>query len=437
MSITAIVILVMVSLIVGLLTGLPVAFCVFGIALLFTLIFLGPAALVMAFNSVFNVTTTDIFIAIPLFILMATVLQFSGIASALYALMYKWFAGLRGGLAIGTTFICTIIAAMTGLGGTGTVTMGMIAYPEMEKRGYSKSIMLGCIPTGGALGPLIPPSIIMIIIGGFASVSIGKMFIGGIIPGLFMAGLFMLYIGIRCGLRPELGPAIAIEERSTWGEKFSALRGLILPLMLIVVVLGSIYTGIATPTEAAGVGAFGALICAIINRQLNWENLKSALFTATRVTCMCFWLVIGGTAFSIFLGWTGGRHFIAEILTGLPLAPIGIIIVMQLIGLFLGMFMDAAAISVICVPMFMPVVLELGFDPLWFTLVLTINMIIGYITPPFGFNLFYLKGVVPPDVSMMDIYRAVIPFVGLMLIVLVVSVIFPPLVLWLPSLMIK
>lgn len=437
MSTGAMAIVLIVTLLATLLTGLPVAFSLFGLAALFILVLMGPSQLVVTSLAIFSVGTQEIYIAIPLFIFMACVLQNSGMATALYDVMYKWFAGLRGGLAMGTIAMCTLIAAMTGLGATGVVTMGLLAYPEMTKRGYDRSIALGCIPSGGALGPLIPPSTIMIIIAGFGQLSVGRMFMGGVFPGLLMSFLFMVYIAIRCYIQSRLAPALPKEERATWKEKFLSLKGVILPVILIILVLGSIYTGAATPTEAAGVGAFGALICAAIYHQLNLKNLKDAVFSTFKINAMVMWLVVGGSAFASLIGMTGVRHFISQTMLGMDVSPWVIIILMQIIGLIMGMFMDQAAISIITIPIFMPIVQQLGFDPLWFALVYTINMIVGYISPPFGVTLFYTKGIVPADVTMGEIYRSALPYCGIMILVLIISLVWPPLVIWLPSMMIK
>jgi len=436
MSIAAMTGLFIGLLLIGLLTGFPVAFVLIGLSVLLTFIFASPTIAYAGVFVFFKAITTDIFIAAPLFCFMAYVLQFSGIASALYTTMYKWFGGLRGGLAMGTVAICTALAAMTGLGATGVVTMGVIALPEMLKRGYNKDMAIGCIPFGGALGPLIPPSVLMIIIGVYASLSIGRLFMGGVFPGLMMAGLAILYIGVKCYRNPEAGPALAIEERASWPEKLKSLRGVIAPLILILAVIGSIYTGICTPSEAGGIGAFGALICAAIYRQLNWQNLRQAGLGTVRLLAMVMWLLIGGGFFSTLLGATGVGHFISSLLTGLPVGPMGVLIVMMAIALILGMFMDGAAITMITIPVFMPVVFQLGIDPLWFGLLFTMNMIIGYMTPPFGMNLFYMKGLVPKNISMMDIYRSIIPYVIISIIVLVLCIVFPQILLWLPNKMI-
>lgn len=417
--------------------GLPVAFCLLGTSVVLTVILIGPTQAQIVYAAATSVLMQEVYIAIPLFIFMAAILQNSGIGSAMYDMMYKWFGGLRGGLAIGSVVIATIIAAMTGLGGTDVVIMGILAYPEMRKRGYHKDIAIGCIPAGGALGPLIPPSVLMILIGGLSYLSVGKLFMGGVFPGLMMSFLFCCYIAIRCRISPELAPAIPLEERATWKEKFISLRGVLLPLILIFLVLGTIYLGIATPSEAGGVGAFGALICAAVYHQLNWKNIKESCFISMRVVCMVFWLVIGGTFFAAFLTMTGVSQHIGDTVAGMGVAPIVVVIVMMVIALVMGMLMDAAPIIMVCIPIFMPIVNQLGIDPLWFGLLFTINMIVGYISPPFGINIFYTKGILPSDVTMADIYHSVIPYTLLMIVVLIVAIVWPPLVLWLPNTMIK
>lgn len=426
---------VTISFLVVLALGLPVAFSLLGLSIMFMLLFLNPNVLFAAYAGAFSVMTKDIYIAIPMFVFMAAVLQFSGVAERLYAMMYKWFGGIRGGLAIGSVAICTLIAAMTGIGATGVVTMGLLAYPEMMKRGYHKSIPLGCIPAGGALGPIIPPSVIMIIVGGFAELSVGKMFMGGVFPGLLMAFLFMGYIAIKAFRNPQMAPALPVDERASWKEKLISLKGVTAPLILIVLVLGSIYSGAATPSEAGGIGAFGAMVCAVIYRTLKWNTLVQGAITTLKITCMVMWLLIGGTAFSSLMTLTRLTYVISEALSGAQVSPMVILGIMMLIALILGMFMDASAISMITLPIFIPVAFSLGFDLLWFALLFTINVVIGYLTPPFGANLFYMKGITPPDVRMADIYRASTPYVIIMLLVLIIGIVWPPLLVWLPSLM--
>jgi len=329
------------------------------------------------------------------------------------------------------------MAAMTGLGGTDVIIMGMVALPEMRKRGYAKSMFLGCIPPGGALGPLIPPSVLMIILGGLTGTSVGKLFIGGIFPGLLMATLFMIYIIVVCSLKPELGPSLPPEERASWKRKFVSLRGIIVPILVVFAVIGSIYTGIATPTEAASIGVVAIFIFTAARGKATWSNMKQAMVSTLRINVMVMWLVLGGATFSCLLSAVGASHFIADLLSTFPAQPMVIVVLMMLVGMVLAMFMDCVAVSMICIPVFMPVVTALGIDPLWFLILFTINMVLGYISPPFGMNLFYLKGIVPKDITMMDIYRAVIPFALLMILTLVIVLIFPPIATWLPSKMIK
>jgi tripartite ATP-independent transporter DctM subunit len=434
MSISVVTLMILCCFLLLMALGLPIAFCLFGTAMVFALILLGPNSLYMVFTTSFSTMTIEIFIAIPLFVFMAFLIQFSGIATALYETMYKWFGPLRGGLAMGTVAICTLIAAMTGLGATGVVTMGVIALPEMLKRGYDKELAVGCIPPGGSLGPLIPPSVPMITTAAFARLSVGRMFIGGIVPGLLISFCYCAYIGIRAYFNPRLAPALPPSELATWREKFISLGRLSLPILLILAVLGSIYSGAATSTEAAGVGAMGAVICSIVYRKFNWANLKEAMINTVRVTGMVMWILSGGMCLSSLLGSTGVSHWIIKALQELPVAPLTVIILMQVIVFFMGMLLDGATITVITIPLFMPVVEALGFDPLWFCLLFTINGLSGYISPPFGVNLFFMKGVAP-DLSMKLIYRSVMPYVAIDVIIMGLCFVFPEILTWLPGMM--
>ena len=435
MSIGLTTILIFVVFLIFMALALPVAFSLFASAMIFALIMIGPKSLYMLYSSTYSTMTTEIFISIPLFVFMAFLIQFSGIATALYDAMYKWFGPLRGGLAIGTVAICTLIAAMTGLGATGVVTMGVIALPEMLKRGYDKGLAVGCIPPGGALGPLIPPSVPMIVTAAFARLSVGKMFIGGVIPGVLIAFFYCAYIAIRAYANPKLAPALPREEQANFREKLISLRGVALPVILVIFVIGSIYSGAATTTEAAGIGAVGAIICALIYRKFTWKNLKEAMLMTVKVNGMVMWLLAGGTCLGALMGSTGISHWISDALMNMPVSPLMIIITMQLVVFILGMFMDGASITVITIPLFMPVVVSLGFDPLWFCLLFTVNGICGYITPPFGMNLFYMKGIAPKGISMDLVYRSVIPYVFIDVVVMILCFFFPGILVWLPNMM--
>ena len=423
-------------------TGLPVVFVLGGVAIALTILIYGFNATLGLYLSTWDTFTSQMLLAIPLFLLMASVLQHSGIADDAYDMFHKWMGGLNGGLAMGTVLICTIFAAVTGTSGAATVSMGLIAIPSMLKRGYNKHLATGGVAAGGVLGILIPPSIIMILYSLIAHLSVGRMFMGGILPGLVASFLYCLYIGIRCWRNPKLGPALPAEERATWGAKLVSLRALILPLLLIVAVLGSIWFGIATPTEAAAVGAFGAFVSAAIHRRLNWTLLKTTTLPTLRLCAMVFWIVAGAFAFSNLYTQMGARGLIEDIITGLEVNRWVIMVFIQFSILVLGCLMDDFAIIMLTSPIYLPIISFLGFDPLWYGILFIVNMNIAYLNPPFGYNLFYLRGLGPyikeqtgQDLTMVDLYRSVIPFIGLQIIVLVLVMIFPMLATWLPSMM--
>lgn len=415
--------------------GLPIAFSIAAMGIVGTIYFWGWAGLFTVATTTFGEATTFIYVAVPLYLLMAHFLQNSGIADDMYELIYRWAGGVRGGLAMGTVVICAVFGAMSGISSAATVTMGLIALPSMLKRGYNKSMALGCIAAGGALGVLIPPSIMMIVYAGVSEVSVGKLFAGGIIPGILLSLIFIVYIGIRCWLQPEMGPAVDVHY--TWKEKMISLKGVALPVLLIILVLGTIYTGICTPTEAAGIGAMGALLCMALYRRVTFEKVKNALLFTLRTNAMVMWIVIGAACFSHFFAIAGYHDQINEAIMGLGVSRWWIMIFMQLLFIILGMFLNAAAIITLLGPLFVPIIVNLGFDPLWFGILFVVNMEMGYLTPPFGFNLFVLKGVVPEDITMTDIYRSIAPYVGLQVLCLILCMIFPQLITWLPSLMVK
>lgn len=414
--------------------GVPIAFSLCGLSTLGTLFIWGPKGLYLLFNTAYGESTNFLLLAIPLFILMANLLKFSGMGDDLYEMVYRWMGRLPGGLASGTVVICALFAAMAGISSVATISMGLIALPSMLKRGYNKNIGIGSIAAGGALGILIPPSIIMILYGATAEVSIGKLFIGGIIPGILLCTIFIIYISIRTLLSPDLGPPV--KERYSLSQKLVAIKGVILPCLLVMMVLGAIYGGVCTPTEASAVGAFGAMICTLLYGKLTWPNLKEALWDTMRLNAMVFWIIIGAISFSHFLAYAEIQGLIQQTILGLEVSPWAILLSMQFVFFILGMFLDPAGIIMITTPIFVPIVTELGFDPLWFGILFVINMEMAYITPPFGFNLFIMKGVVPPEISMTDIYRSIVPFVFLQGFCLALVMIFPDLALWLPGKMI-
>ncbi len=437
MEVGTITLLIFSSLILGLLTGLPLVFILGGLAVIFNFIFLGPSTLFMISSTAFGTMNDFILTSIPLFVFMGILLQHSGIAEALFDMMHKWVGGIKGGLAIGTIIICTFFAAMSGISGAATVTMGVIALPAMLKYKYNVKLASGSIAAGGALGILIPPSVLMIIYGIFAGESIGALFAGGVIPGFLLSLLFIAYIAIRCYFNPDMGPAIPKADRAGWPEKFAALKAVILPILLITLVLGVIFKGIATPTEAAAMGALGALLCAAVSRKLTWSVFKESSFHTLGLSCMIIWIIIGGSCLTRTYTAVGAVDFIRELVSALPVSKYLILFGIQMTLLFLGMILDPGGIIMICTPVFVPVIKSLGFDPVWFGVLFIVNMEMSYLTPPFGFNLFYLKSIVPRSVTMLDIYKAVIPFVGIQALCLLLLILFPQLVTWLPSLIIN
>lgn len=415
--------------------GLPVAFTLGGLAAVFCLLFWGADGLFIIVGRALGMMETVVMIAAPLFVFMAMVLERSGVAEDMYETMYRWSGRVRGGLAIGTVGICTILAAMSGIATTGVLTMGIIALPEMLKRGYSKTIAVGSVLAGGTLGPLIPPSIVLILYGIIARVSIGALFAGALFPGLLLAILFILYIYIRCRLNPSDGPSIPPEERVDWREKLVHTKGVILPLILVVLVLGSIYAGIATPTEAAAVGALGALGCAVVRRKLNWDLLKHSALGTMRIMGFIMWILISAQMFATIFTGIGGPRLVADLLAAHPVSPLIMLIIIQIVWFLLGCVMDAISILVLTAPVLLPIFPYFGFDPLWLGILYAVNTQTGYMTPPFGTMLFIIRGIVPEGVTVGDIYRAVIPFVILQLIGLVVCIVFPPIVTWLPNIL--
>jgi tripartite ATP-independent transporter DctM subunit len=437
MSIELITILLFGALILFLALGLPLAFVMGGVGVVGSYLLWGDRGLYLIATQAYASMGKFTLLAIPLFIFMAMILEKAGVADDLYTLMHRWMGPLPGGLAIGTVIICTIFAAMAGISGAATVSMGIIALPAMLNRGYDKTIAMGCISGGGALGILIPPSVPMILYATLTGVSIGGLFAGGILPGLLLAALFIVYIGVRCYFQPNLGPPLALAERVSWREKFISLRAVLLPIMIIIMVLGSIYAGICTATEASALGCVGALISAVVYRKMSWTLIKEACFRTAALTALIVWILIGAYAFTAVYTGTGAHVLMEHIMMSIPGGKWAILISMQIIFFILGCILDPVGIIMICTPVFVPVITALGFDPLWFGVLFIMNMEMGYLTPPFGFNLFYMKAIVPPGITMADIYRSIVPFVIIQGIGLAIVIIFPEIAMYLPNLMTK
>ena len=438
MSIGLLTVTLVISVLFFFVLGLPVAFTLSGVAMIFAIFAWGPAAFSTVVHACWGSMMNFVLVAIPLFILLGNILQHSGVADSAYVMIHKWMGSIKGGLAMGTVLICTAIAAMVGVVGAGVVTMGIIALPAMVRLKYDQRLAMGSIMAGGALGALIPPSIPMILFAHITSLSVGRMFAGGVIPGLILVMLYITYIALRCLRNPELGPAVPPEERVGWREKFIALRSSILPFILILGVLGSIFSGAATPTEAAAVGVGGALICAVMNRKLNWPMIRMASYDTIRLSGMVMWILIGAAVFTRFYMGMGAAHLVEEMVMASKLSPWAVLIVMQLSLMALGMIMDDYAVVLIAAPIYTPIIVTLGFNPLWFGILFLVNLQIAYLTPPYGFALFYMKGVVSDrGIPMSEVWRAILPFIPLQIIGLALVMIFPQLALFLPRVILK
>ena len=430
-----------------LMAGLPLAFVTGGLACVFLFLFGDAEMLNILPSRIFPLMTDYQLSAIPLFIFMASMLERAGIIEELFDMVYKILGGLRGGLAMSTIIAATILAAMCGVIGATEVTMGMIALPAMIKRRYHPTISCGSILAGGTLGILIPPSILAILFAVVAQQSVGELFVGAVVPGLILSAMYITYVAARCGLNPALGPALPVAERVDTREKIRLLLNMLAPITLVTLVLGVIFAGIATPVEAAGIGTFGAIVVSAIHRRLNWANIRAAALTTLRVTGMVLWIIFGATLFVGFYVVNGGQAFVNETLLATGFGPYGILIVMMIILVVLGMFLDWVGILLLAVPIFIPLMKTLSFDgvfglpgvapeeaALWFGVVYMVNMQMSFISPPFGYALFYLKSVAPPGVTMAQIYRASLPFLILQATGLAICIIFPEVVLWLPRL---
>lgn len=432
MSTITITLLMFVVLFVFLFLGLPVALGLGGTGVLFAMIF-SPAVLTSAPSNFFSTPWQHIIVTVPLFIFMGNIIRFSGIAESAYDAAYKLIGHLPGGLAAGTVQVCMIFAAITGITPPATITMGQIAYPSMMKYNYSQKIAIGSIASGGALGALIPPSIPFIFYGVLANESIGALFLGGVVPGIMLAIMYSIYIITRSTIQPEMGPPIPIDKRFSVSEKLKAVFSIWPFIILIILVLGVIWTGIATPSEAAAVGAGGALLINLVYGRLSWQLVKDSLIFTVNLTGMGLWILIGADFFVNVFSSLGGQSVITDLVTSMPGGQWGILIMMMLIVLVLGMVMDDWAIIMMTTPLFVPILNDVGISTLWYGILLIVNIQVAYLTPPFGFVLFWIKSILPKNVSMGTVYKAVLPFIAIQLIALIVLLIFPEVALWLPN----
>ncbi|WP_275286240.1 TRAP transporter large permease [Halomonas elongata] len=412
--------------------GLPVAFALGGTAVVFAAM-VEPRALLAIPSAFYSTPWNPVLVTVPLFLFMGSLIRYSGIADAAYDAVYKLIGHIPGGLAIGTVKVSTIFAAVTGITPPATITMGQIAYPSMMKYSYSRKIAIGSIGAGGALGALIPPSVPFIFYGLLANASIGKLFLAGLLPGLMLATFYAIYIGVRCKLQPEMGPALPADKKFSRREKVQSLLGIWPFILLILIVLGTIWGGIATPPEAAAFGATSALLINLFNGRLTRQVFKDSLSTTVKLTGMGLWILIGANIFLNIFNTLGSQELITNMVLAMPGGTTGILLLMMLIILLLGMVMDDWAIIMLCTPLFLPIIELLGVDKIWFGVLFIVNIQIAYLTPPFGFVLFWLKSILPGDVGWGDVYGSVGPFVLLQLLGLGLIFVFPEIATWLPQ----
>ena len=435
MSSNAVLLLMFGSLTLYMLSGLPIAFVLGGLSLLFTVTLWDANAVVVLVLQVFDTMRSEALLAIPLFILMACVLQRCGVIEELYRAMEIWFGRMRGGLAIGTVAICVVMAAMTGVVGAAVTAMGILALPQMLKRGYRPELALGTICASGTLGILIPPSVLTIVYAVTAQISIGKMLIAGLVPGLLLATLYVVYLAAMARLRPHWLPLDAQAGQATLRQKVLALRALAFPVLLIVAILGSIFFGIATPTESAAVGVAAALVPAVLKRRLNLRMLHESGVDTLKATAMILWITLGAKAYVAIFTGLGGADTLLAFIQSMEVNRWLVLGAMLLLLVFLGTVLDELGIILLTVPVFLPIVRVLGFDELWFGVLYAITIQMGYISPPFGYTLFYIKGTLPPNIGMDAVYRGILPFFFLQLAGLLICAAWPDLVTWLPRLM--
>jgi len=421
-----------------LMAGFPVAFTLLGTALFFGLIGFGWSFFDLLPLRIFGRMTNVTLIAVPLFVFMGVMLERSGLAEKLLDTMAILFGRLKGGLAISVVVVGAMLGASTGIVGATVVTMGLLAVPTMLRRNYQKELACGTVSASGTLGQIIPPSIVLVLIGDIVGVSVGDLFMGAVLPGLLLVTLYIIYILLAANLRPGIAPPIPRAELDAISgrELISRVgKALFPPLFLMISVLGSIFAGIASPTEAAAVGAVGATVLAIANKKFNLEMLNQVMRQTTNLTCMVFIILCGAAAFGLVFRGLGGDGLVREFLGSLAHSHghyVVLAIVMAVI-FFIGFFLDFIEITFIHVPVLAPIMLEFGFDPVWFCILLAVNLQTSFMTPPFGFSLFYLKAVTPPEISTGHIYRGIIPFVVFQLIGLAIVAFFPILATWLPS----
>jgi tripartite ATP-independent transporter DctM subunit len=429
-------VLMLVALIVVLMFGHPIAFVFGGVGLIFGYLLRGPSVMYMFTSQAMGTMDSGILVAVVMFILMANLMVKAGIAEDLFEGI-RWLMGpVRGGVAIAVIVVCMILAACTGIVGASVVAMGLAALPVMMKYGYEKGLTAGTICAGGTLGIMFPPSIMLIVLADLTGLSAGKLLVGGLFPGVVLGSLYILYIAIRCGLRPDLGPPLSAEERASVpvpARVRRALRALLAPGLLIVAVLGSIFTGASTVREASGVGAVGSFLIVLAYRRFSWRMLKESLQGTAKSVAMVMFIIVATNCYTaVFLDFGGGK-VIMEYMVGSGLGYWGVFFIMMLIIFILGMPIEWVGIIYLVMPIFLPIAIKFGMDPLWFTICVAVNLQNAFLSPPAGATMFYLLGISKGTLTTVDVFKGVMPFVVLQLIGLAICIAFPAAVLWLPN----
>ncbi|GBD43850.1 C4-dicarboxylate TRAP transporter large permease protein DctM [bacterium HR40] len=434
MSYEAIALLMFLSMLLLLATGQRVFGVIGFVGSLFALLLWGRGGFEMPFNAAFTLVNWYALVTLPLFVYMGYMFANAGIAGDLYRMFHVWSGPVRGGLAIGTILLMVLISAINGLSVAGMAIGATIAIPQMLARGYDKVMITGVVQAGSSLGILIPPSVVMVLYGMIARQPVGNLWLAGVLPGLMLAAMFIVYIAFRCWRNPALGPALPPEERNLpLREKIALLRAGISPLAIFFVMMGSFFTGVTSLVESAALGALATTVDAIVKRKFTFEIFHRTLQSTLSITCMFMWVITAALCFSSVFDGLGAIRAIEKIFLSWGLEPWQVILMMQLSYLILGMFLDDTAMLVIVAPLYIPLVIKLGYDPIWYGVIYTITCQIAYMTPPFGYNLFLMRAMAPPEISLSDIYRSVWPFVLIMIAGMLAVTAFPQIALWLPQ----
>ncbi len=437
MSPELIAILIFSSMMLMLLTGQRVFGAIGGVATLFALMLWGKGGSQMPFNAAFALLNWYPLLTLPLFVYMGYMFSESGIASDLYKMFHVWMGSIHGGLAIGTMGLMVAVSAMNGLSVAGMAIGASLAMPEMLERKYDKVMVTGVIQAGSSLGIMVPPSVVLVLYGMIARQPVGQLWLAGVFPGLLLAGLFIAYIYIRCRLQPHMGPSLSAEELEeiTWSQKFRLLRAGIVPLVIIFSMTGLFLMGITSLVECSAAGAVATTFAALVKGRLNRRVLDETLKNTLSVSCMFMWVILAALCFGAVFDGLGAVHAIKTLfIERWSLSPFGVLVMMQLSYILMGMFLDDTAMLIIVAPLYVPLIISLGYNPIWYGVLYTITCQIAYMTPPFGYNLFLMKAMAPPEVTIADIYRSIVPFVLVMILGLAIVMLFPQIALWLPNL---